>query len=355
MIPHNHPTLGAEEAAAVAAVLDSGWIAQGEMVRRFEDDVCRVVAVAPGLGVALSSGTAAIYLGLCVLGVSPGDEVIVPTYVCSAVLNAVTMVGATPAVVDVDPDDFNISARGAAAGRTARTRAAIVPHTFGVPADIPAIQRVLGCPVIENAASALGARISDRSVGTFGALAVLSFYASKVITSGTGGMLVSADSELIGRARDYREFDGVKDWRPRFNFQMSDLQAAVGVTQLGRLPELLRIRAELASRYREVAIRRGWRFQAPVTAGGVANHYRFVLRLESEAEAAMVMGHLKHRGITSIMPIERFELLHNYLKLPPERFPAAERIARSSVSLPIYPGLAAEGSIESVLRALAEL
>ena len=184
MIPHSRPTLSNEDAQRVARVITSGAIAQGREVAAFEQ------RLAARLGVesvaVVSSGSAALELALGALGVGAGHEVLIPSYVCDALYHAVRRVGATPVLVDADPATLSLSAKDALARRTSRTRAVIVPHAFGLATDLEPFQ-ALEVPVIEDCAQALGAELDDgRPAGSRGALAVCSFYATKMIAAGAG-------------------------------------------------------------------------------------------------------------------------------------------------------------------------
>ncbi|MCK4793730.1 MAG: DegT/DnrJ/EryC1/StrS aminotransferase family protein, partial [Desulfobacteraceae bacterium] len=175
-IPHNKPTLSEEEIQAVSDVIRTGWIAQGEKVKAFEADVCEYMGIGSQNGVALSSGTAALYLALRVLGIEPGSEVIVPTYTCSAVLNAINLANLEPVPVDINERDFNIAVDSLKRSLSSETAAIIVPHCFGFPAeavDLPDFD----VPIIEDCATALGSKIKSKHVGLFGDICILSFYA----------------------------------------------------------------------------------------------------------------------------------------------------------------------------------
>lgn len=345
MIPHNKPTIGKEETAAVARVLKSGWIAEGKKVEEFENAVCKYIGVPAGSAVAVSSGTAALYLALIALDIKKGKEVIVPTYVCSAVLNAVIMAGAKPVIVDIEGEDLNISLSEIKKKINKKTGAIVAVHTFGMPADVKRLI-TLGIPVIEDCAQAIGARIHGKSVGTFGTIVTFSFYASKMLTSGNGGMVVSRNKQLIKRLLDYREFDGRRDYKPRFNFQMSDVQAALGLVQLKRLPSFLKRRAQIAEIYRKALSKTPmW----PARGGKQQpNFYRILLRTP---HAANLKKFLDTKGIKTIIPIERFELLHRYLKENPKHFPVSERIAKETLSLPTYPSLS-NAEVRKIIAAI---
>lgn len=334
IIQHNKPTIGREEIKAVADVLLSGWLAQGKKVEEFENNFCSFLGERSGKAAAFSSGTAALYATLNAFGVKRGDEVIMPSYVCSALLNAVYLVGATPIIVDVNSEDLNISITETEKKINSKTKAIIVPHIFGMPADIDEFIE-LGIPVIEDCAQALGAEFKGRPVGAFGKAAVFSFYASKVITTGYGGMVYSMDKKLMENIFDYREFDCRKEYKPRFNLQMSDFQAAMGIVQLQKLPSLLQKRKSIAEKYYKILPSdKVWPPQN--IKNKQPNYYRFLLKINNPEKAQkMLVG----KGIKTIMPIERYELLHNYLKLNPAEFPVSEKITKTVLSIPIFPSL----------------
>jgi perosamine synthetase len=330
VIPHNRPTLDETDMEAVAAVLRSGHIAQGPEVRALEEEIAERYGRPGWDGVAVSSGTAALYLALQALGVGPGHRVLIPTYVCTALIHAVRLLGAEPHLGDINDADFNLAAgRGLVAEGLS---AVILPHTYGVPGD-PAPFLALGLPVIEDAAQAIGARLAGRPVGSLGDLAVFSFYATKPLTCGQGGMVIGP-RPVCDEIRDRRDYDGKRELKQRFNFQMNDLQAALGRSQLQRFDAFLARRRETAAVYAS-ALPRHARTQTAVS-GSEPNNFRFVVRLE-DVEAAR--QHFQREGVTTIVPTETWELLHRQLGLAPETFPVAETVARTTLSLPTHPTL----------------
>jgi perosamine synthetase len=319
-IEHNRPTLGAEEQEAACRVLSSNWVAQGPEVAAFEDEVCAFLGLRQGHAVALSSGSAALYLALKILA-RDDSRVACPVYACSALTNAIALAATTPILIDTNPNDPNIDG---AALLASGADIAIVPHMFGFPAFLPDINEVR---IIEDVAQALGSSVVNRPAGISGNVGIFSFYASKVITTGgQGGMLVSRDRNIVEAARDYRAFDCRKDRQPRFNFQMTDLQAAVGRVQLVKLPAFLSRRNEIFERYRHA----GLDLLEPESRGRPIR-YRCVIR--SKAPRSLI-EHLSGYGINAIVPIEDWELLG-----PAEQFPNATELTRTTVSLPIYPSL----------------
>lgn len=319
MIPHNRPTLGVAEEAAARTVLRSGWVAQGAEVERFENELCAFLGVKEGHAVAVSSGTAALFLALEVLG-ARGKDVALPVYACSALRHAAAMAGAKEQLLDCAPGSPNADTEGLTIPY------AIIPHMFGIPCALPGSPSV----VIEDCAQSLGVQISGR-------VSIFSFYATKLITSGgQGGMFVSKDKALVDAARDYRQFDGRRDRKARFNFQMTDLQAAVGRAQLKRLPEFLERREAIFQRYKKAGLDL---LDGP--KGTV--RYRAVLKTDKPAK---VLAALAAADIKAIVPVEDWELLGD-----PGEFPEAAALARSTVSLPCYPSLT-DSDVDSVLAAL---
>ena len=174
-IPHSRPTLGAGEIRAATAVIESGHIAEGEAAKDFENEFARRLGV--GYAVATSSGTAALHLSLLAMGIGVGDEVIMPGYVCTALLNAVSYVGASPVLADINPQTYNIDPDDVKNRLTERTRAIVVPHLFGLPADMESLL-ALNVPIIEDCAQAVGGFYNGSPLGTLGDVGIFSFYAS---------------------------------------------------------------------------------------------------------------------------------------------------------------------------------
>lgn len=338
-IPHSKPSLGPEELRAVTEVLRSGQITAGPMVAQFE----RGVAAYIGLhgGVAVSSGTVALELALRALGVGHGDNVILPSYVCSALWLAVQRVGAQARLVDINPTTYNLDPQKVRKARTSRTRAVIVPHMFGLPADLTSLQ-ALDIPLIEDCAQTLGAMEQGRAVGSVGTLTVCSFYATKLLCTGEGGMVLSSDEALLERVRALREYDKAPSLNSAAgNCKLTDLQAAIGVAQLNQLGEFLEKRSALAALYRDVLPAEMFTVPA-VPAGRTHVYYRFVVRLmeglQSADEFTDYLSRLAHRGLQCRKPV--FRPLHRYLDLPD--FPASDDADASAISLPIHPSLTEE-------------
>ncbi len=338
IIPHSRPTIDDEEVNAAVAVLQSGQLAQGEQVLQFEKALASLIGV--GGAVAVSSGTAALHLSLLALEISEGDEVVIPSFVCPALLNAIRYVRAVPVLADIGLETFNIDVRDLKRRVTRKTRAVIVPHMFGLPADIRNII-ALGIPVIEDCAQALGSRYEDAPTGSFGVLSVFSFYATKVICTGEGGMIAANDLQLLEKIRDLRDYDEKDDGPLRYNYKLTDLQAALGLAQLRKLPALIGRRRAIAGQYDQFL--REYHLSMPVCPPDREHiYYRYVIRTERLAELLCAGG---DAGIAYRRPV--FKPLHHYLGMA--GYPETDAAFLTTVSLPIYPSLR-DAEVKTILH-----
>ncbi|HKB25181.1 MAG TPA: DegT/DnrJ/EryC1/StrS aminotransferase family protein [Methylomirabilota bacterium] len=342
MIPHSRPTLSEEDAERVARVVRSGRLAQGEEVAGFEAELARRLGVPAAA--AVSSGSAALELALRAAGAGTGDEVVVPTYACDALHHAVTRCGATPVLADADPETLGPSPKDAARRRTRRTRAVVVVHPFGLAVGLEEFL-ALGVPVIEDCAQAIGAVADGRPAGSRGALAVCSFYATKLLTTGEGGA-VAGPAAPVARVRDARDYDEREDLAPRFNYKLTDMQAALGRSQLARLDAFVARRRAVAARYRAALAGVG-RCHVPADLGERHVYHRFVVRVERPL--GPLIARLAARGIAARRPV--FRPIHRALGL--DGYPEADRLWETCLSLPCYP-LLSDAEADAVATALAE-
>jgi len=320
MIPITKPMIGDEEVTATAAVLRSGWITQGARVEEFERAFAAYVGAQ--YACAVSSCTAALHLALLAAGVGPGDEVITASHSFIATANAIRYCGATPVFADVQPDTFNLDPATVEAAVSQRTRAILCVHQMGMPCDLAAlldISRRHRLPLIEDAACAIGSEIRlgdewERIGRPRGEIACFSFHPRKLVTTGDGGMLTTDNAEWDRRFRLWRQHamsvtDSARHGAARvvfesypelgYNYRMTDIQAAVGVEQLKRLPDMLRRRRSLAERYRTLL--------AEIPGLGLpcepewarSNWQSFCVRLPSGCGQRRVMQLLLDEGVAS--------------------------------------------------------
>lgn len=255
MIILSRPSIGEEEIAAVVEVLESGMLAGGARVKEFEERFAAACGTAEA--VAVGSGTAALHLGLMAMGIGSGDEVIVPSFTFAASANSVRMAGATPVFVDIDPGDYTIHADAIEPLISAKTRAVMPVHLYGQMApmgEIKSLAERAGIDIIEDAAQAHLAESDGEKAGSVGTVGAFSFYPTKNMTTGEGGMITTSEPEVAERARWLRNQGMAERYVHRtigLNERMTEMEAAIGLVQLGKLPDWTKRRREIAALYRE--------------------------------------------------------------------------------------------------------
>lgn len=373
LLPFSPPLIGEEEIAEVVDTLRSDWITTGPKVKRFEQEFAAFVGAPAAL--ALNSGTAALHVALAALGVGPGDAVITTTMTFCSTVHVIEHVGARPILVDVEPDTLNIDplkiravlqASDSTKARTRRIKAIIPVHLYGHPCDMTAIleiAREFKLAVIEDAAHALPAKYDGRLIGSqpnsasIPVLTCFSFYATKNLTTGEGGMLAGPPQvidearvwSLHGMNRDaWKRYGSEGSWfyevtRPGFKYNMPDIQAALGLQQLHKLPAFHARRREIVRRY-DAAFSQAEEFQTPVERAGVEHAWHlYVLRLNLERwriSRNQFIEELKARNIaTSVhfIPVHLHPFYRQKYGYKPEDFPVAHREYQRMVSLPLYP------------------
>ncbi|MGQ9693028.1 MAG: DegT/DnrJ/EryC1/StrS family aminotransferase [Thermaceae bacterium] len=354
MIPIAKPQIGEEELRAVSEVLQSGVLAQGPKVQAFEEAFARFVGVK--YAVATSSGTTALHIALLAHGIGPGDEVILPSFSFIATANSVLYVGARPVFVDIDPVTFNLDPRRIEEAITARTKAILLVHLYGLPADMDPILDIAqrhGLVLIEDACQAHGAEYKGRKVGSFGT-GTFSFYPTKNITSGEGGMITTNDPLIAERSRILRSHGMRRRYYHEelgFNFRMTDVHAAIGLAQLAKLERFNQARQSNA---RFLSERLKGVLTPVVPEGRTHVFHQYTIRVPDGKRDAL-RAHLASRGVGSEvyypLPIHQQEV---YRKLGyAASLPETERAAAEVLSLPVHPGLT-EADLETIVQAVNE-
>jgi perosamine synthetase len=357
-IPLLRPWLGEEEAAAVREVILSGWISLGAKVAEFEHALAQYVG--SSYGVATNACTTAIHLALRLSGVGVGDHVICPSFTCMATANAIHHAGAIPIFADIDPRTYNLAADAARQAVTPQTRAIMVVHQVGLPADIDAFRGLAdeyGLVVVEDAATALGATYKGKQVGSLGSPTCFSFHPRKMITTGEGGMITTDDEGLAKKARILRSagasISDLDRHKARgvlvqqytdvgYNYRMTDMQAAMGLVQLRKLPSIVSQRADQAKRYDE-ALAEMEEIDTPYVPPYATHAYSsYLIRLTPRCKVgrdALLRG-MASRGISCRVGIQPLHLEPVYRSIYPTlSLPVAEESARTTMFLPIFPGL----------------
>jgi perosamine synthetase len=360
-IPFHLPTIGEEEIAEVVEVLRSGWLTTGPKVARFEEEFAAYVGAKHA--VAVNSCTAALHLALEAVGVGPGDEVILPTYTFAATGEVVVYCGARPVLADCRPDTLNIDATTIEPLITPRTKAVIPVHIAGQPCDMdPIIElaKARSLHVIEDAAHALPATYKGKTVGAIGDLTAFSFYPTKPITTGEGGMIATMRDDYAARMRRmslhglsgdaWNRYSDKGHWYYEildfgFKYNLTDLAAALGIQQLRRSDDFYKRRREIARMYSESFS--GLETCAPPREAEYGTHawHLYILELNLSAltsgrdEAIRSLG---EKGIgTSVhfIPLHLHPVYRKSFGYRQGAFPNAERVFERAVSLPIYPAM----------------
>jgi perosamine synthetase len=342
MIPISAPLLGDEEKKAVLETIESGQLAQGKRVKAFEEGFAAVCGVKHAI--ATSSGTTALHTTVLAHGIGPGDEVITTPFTFIASANAAIFAGARPVFVDIDERTYNMDPGRIEAAISPRTKAILPVHLFGNPCDMEAIMDIAakhGLVVIEDACQAHGATVGGRKVGSFGT-GCFSFYPTKNITTAEGGIITTNDDEVADRARLIRSHGQRERYYHEmigYNFRMTEIQAAIGLVQLGKLEQFnaaRRAHAEyLTARLKGVI--------APTATPGCRHVYhQYTIRVPDDRD--VLAEHLRERGIGTMIyypvPVHK-QVAYQRLGYQ-DHLPVAERASREVLSLPVHPALTRE-------------
>ena len=372
-LPFSRPSMGDAELAALREVLASGWITTGPKNQALEAAFCQLTGNRHAI--AVSSATGGMHVTLMALGIGPGDEVITPSQTWVSTLNMICLLGATPVMIDVDNDNLMITPEAVAAAITSRTKAIIPVHYAGAPADIDAIRAVgerHGIPVIEDAAHAAGTHYKGRHVGCQGT-AIFSFHAIKNMTCAEGGLIVTDDDELASRIRSLKfhglgvdAYDRQTHGRapqaeviaPGFKYNLADINAALALVQLEKLPHANQRRAEIAQRYlRELADTPFMPLSVPAWDHQHAWHL-FIIRVDEAAcgiSRDALMEKLKAMGIGTGLHFRAAHTQKYYRERFPEvSLPNTEWNSARICSLPLFPDMT-DDDVTRVISALRQL
>jgi len=375
LLPYCLPFIGEPEIEEVVDSLRSGWITTGPKVNRFEREFAAYVSVKHAI--AVSSCTAALHASLAALDIGPGDEVIVPTLTFCATANVVVHLGATPVIVDVDRN-FHMSPEAAYRAISPRTKAIIPVHYGGQACDLSEILAIAdahGIPVVEDAAHAAGADYDGCRIGSHSCAVCFSFYPIKNMTTGEGGMITTNDDEfaarvrllsLHGMSRDaWKRYTEAGSWyyevlEPGYKYNMTDIQAALGLHQLRRLDGFIQRRQEIAGMYDEAFAKTREIGLPPRLPGRNHTFHLYPIRLQLSLltlNRSEFIEELRARNIGSsvhFIPLHRHPFYRERYGYQPEQFPVAEEIYRGLLSLPLYPKMTDQDAAD-VMAAVGEV
>jgi perosamine synthetase len=371
-LPYARHAVDQEDLAAVCAVLSSDWLTTGPVVDQFEEAVGNFVGAREA--VALSSGTAALHSAMAALGIGPGDEVIVPPMTFAATANCVVFQGGTPVFADVDPETLLLDPEQVRQRITSRTRAVIAVDYAGQPCDYDALREICArhsLALVADACHALGATYKGRKVGTLADMTVFSFHPAKHITTGEGGMVVTGDPELARRIRLFRNHGIAADHKQRalsgtwyyemtalgYNYRLSDLQCALGMSQLRKLPRWLARRREIAQKYAS-RLRNSARVR-PLKKRPENEHayHLYVIRLlrpDLGISREEVFKRLRQRGVgvnVHYIPVHLHPFYRETFGTRRGLCPVAEKAYDRIISLPLFPAMT-DDEVEYVLASL---
>lgn len=375
-VPFYQPLTGDRDVRQVTHAIRSGWLTTGPKVAEFEARLADRVGARHGI--AVNSCTAALHLALAALGVGPGDEVITSPYTFAATGEAILYLRAKPVFVDIDARTLNLDPDAVARAFTRRTRALLPVHIAGLPCDMEALAALASrrrVPIVEDAAHALGAAVGRRAIGALSEMTCFSFYATKNLTTGEGGMVTLGDTRLADRLRRlslhgltrdaWKRYSRAGSWRYDvvelgFKYNMTDVAAAIGLAQLSRFDAMQRRRLHLARRYAR-ALEGEDAYENPAESPGTTHAWHlFILRLRPgvlRIGRDELIERLRDRGVGTSVHFQPLHLHSFYRRTFGYRrgsYPVTERESSRAISLPLYPGMS-DAALDRVAATLREL
>ena len=325
MIPHSKPTISKSDIKAVAEQTKSGMHASGKKTIEFENKI--KILIKTKYAKAVQTGTTAIHLALLALNIKKGNEVIIPSYVCQSILSAVKYTQATPVLVDITQNSSNITTETIKSKITKKTKAIIVPHMFGIQAEINKIKK-LKIPIIEDCAHFI------KPIKSKGKISIFSFYATKMISTGHGGAIATNNKKIAKKIENLLKYDKRKYYKIAYNSSLTDIQSSLGISQIEKLSQFIKKRKQIAKKYNSSLK------DLPIILPTFPRNsipFRYIIKLKNKKQKNQIKKHLRKNKIIAEYPI--FKPLHQYLKLPKKYFPNTEKAFATSLSIPIYPSL----------------
>ena len=357
LIKHSNPTIKKKDLENVLNCLITDEIAPGHLVSEFEDKLTSYLGAKHGL--ATMSAESALHLILISIGVAKDDEVILPSYYYTNILNVINYLGAKPVLADIDEGSFHISLEDVKSKISEKTKAIIIPHMFGLPVNVRPFLS-LGPKIIEDCSHSLGAEIVDigegeeeeslrEKTGTLADFAFLSFYATRMITTGQGGFLTCKTKKSYEEVLDLIMFDERDDYKIRYAYKLSDMQAALGIRQIDLLSYFINVRKEIASIYNKKLMEAKRKY--PANFEDRPNiYYRYPIEVKVPPKEAIEL--YKNQGIEAKRPV--YKPLHVYLDMDRKLFPNTEKAYMNTISVPIYPTLT-KSSVDLISKVLAKV
>jgi dTDP-4-amino-4,6-dideoxygalactose transaminase len=358
LIKHSNPTIKKKDLENVLNCLITDEIAPGNLVKEFEDKLTGYLGAKHGL--ATMSAESALHLILISLGAGCGDEIILPSYYYSNIMNVINYTGATPVLADLEEGSYHLSLEDVKSKINDKTKAVIIPHMFGLPANIKQFLS-LGPKIIEDCSHSLGSEILDipeggkeediirQKTGTFADFAFFSFYATRMMTTGQGGFLTCKTKKSYEEILDLIMFDEREDYKIRYSYKLSDMQAALGIRQVDLLDFFINVRKEIASIYNKklMEVKRKY----PDNFEDRPNiYYRYPVRIKVPPKEAIEL--YKNQGIEAKRPV--YKPLHVYAQMDRNLFPNTEDAYMNTISVPIYPTLT-KSSVDLISKVITKV